>query len=327
MIGQALDEGRPLLMWGRTPYPHPGENLGTGNRCGHNPNKPEFHLFQPPEWLESTPSQVRKLLDAVMRYYDAPLTTLPTLGNLNGKRNRNGQPRQNRSEARAAEVLVMRAVILFTDFASLRVGTPQANGKFLHRSCVDLARQAGLLRKKESPEDEDEPSPRFWRAFRRLRMAGAFDVYLQYEEREDGSKRGRPAVKHVSQNWLVALGALSFRALELFRTWASNRIKRARLAFRENDPRRRDAKKARDDMRRDQSDNGLHTFAAKSKRLRSMFTKTAREEYLDQSMAYHAELIKQNPNAPPSQLARRVMREFPTFADWGRIEKTEKIVR
>lgn len=316
LLKDTAQMGHATIMWGRMPYPHPGHNLGTGNRCGHNPNRPEFHLFSEPGWSTSIPHVMRKLLEAVKGYYYAPLSTLPSLGNLNGRRNKNGDPRKNRSEARAAEVLVMRAILYFTEYASLRVGTPKADGRFVPRSCVELARLAGLLKKKADPSEPDEPSARFWRAFSRLRLAGAFDVYLQYEEKEDGSKRARPAIKRVNLNFLIALGAVSFEQLKKFRTHCSNALKKSRRAHRDEFPRESDAAKARDELRREQGERGVFTHGEAKRRDKVLKDDRTQAAYFAAARDHHAELVRRFPELSQSQIARKAMREFPSFDDW-----------
>lgn len=312
--------GRPSIMWGRTPYPYPGANLGTGNRCGHNPNRPEFHLFSEPGWSTSIPHVMRKLIEAVRGYYFSPLSTLPSLANLNGRRNKSGDPRKNRSEARAAEVLVMRAILYMTDYASLRVGTPKADGRFIPRSCAAVA---GLLKAKADPSEPDEPSPRFWRAFRRLRLAGAFDVYLQYDEKEDGSKRARPAIKRLNLNFLIALGAVSFEQLKKFRSNRANDIKKERREHREAFPTESDAAKARDDLRRQQGETGVYTFAAGKRRDKVLKDDRATAQYFAASRDFHADLVRRNPDLSQPEIARRAMREFPRLDDWLKARQDE----
>lgn len=323
MLNNTPHMGASTIMWGRTPYPHPGLNLGTGNRCGHNPNRPEFHLFSEPDWSTSIPHVMRKLIEAVKGYYYAPLSTLPSLGNLNGRRNLNGDPRKNRSEARAAEVLVMRAILYFTEYASLRVGTPRADGSFVPRSCTELARIAGLLKAKASPEEQDEPSKRFWRAFSRLRLAGAFDVYLQYEQKPDGSKRARPAIKHLNLNFLIALGAVSYEQLKKFRTHCSNMLKKSRREHREKFPTATDAATARDELRRAQGERGVFTHAASKRRDKTLKVEDVTAAYFAAVRDHHAALVTRFPELTPPEIARRAMREFPSLAEWLRARQDE----
>ena len=87
-------------MWGRAHYPHPGQWLGSGNRCGHRPASPAWHQFSEPETRKPLPHFIQTLIDKVRDYYAKP-SLLPTLANLSGKINKlSGKPRQNRSEAR-----------------------------------------------------------------------------------------------------------------------------------------------------------------------------------------------------------------------------------
>ncbi|ANF89329.1 plasmid replication protein repA (plasmid) [Pseudomonas antarctica] len=321
--GEDSQRDTTAIMWGRTPYPYPGQNLGTGNRCGHNPDSPEFHLFSEPKWFADMPSPIRKLMDAAQAYYDAPLETLPSLANLNGRRNKTGVPRKNRSEARVAEILITHAVFSCTEFSSLRVGTPKGDGGFIPRSCVELARIAGLLKKKKSDEEEDEPSPRFWRGFRRLRIAGAFDVHLQYEQMADGSKRGRPAIKRVNPNFLIALGAISYQALERFRTHCSNQVKKLRREYRARFPVASDANTARKQLRREQGDSGVRTFTMGHRKQQEHFKKTARDVYQQEILSFQAELAKRHPELTPRDIGLRAMKEFPVFNEWERVRQNE----
>ena len=312
----------PCIRWGRTLYPYHGANLGTGNRCGHNPNQPEFHLFREPEWATGVPHVMRKLIEAVKGYYYAPLDTLPSLANLNGRRNKSGDPRKNRSEARVAECLIMRAVLYSTEYASLRVGTPKADGGFIPRSCTELAKQAGLLKAKRDPAEPDEPSRRFWRAFSRLRLAGAFDVYLQYDVIEDGSKRARPAIKRVNLNFLIALGACSFEQLKKFRTYCANSLKISRRAHREEFPTASDAAKAREELRRQQGESGVYTYVAGKRRYKILKLDSGPAAYLAASRDHHADLVRRFPDLSPPEIAR-LARDFPSLDAWLRDRQLE----
>jgi len=215
-----LDTTSPF-MWGRAHYPHPGKWLGTGNRCGHRPGSPAWHQFNEPETRKPLPHFIQTLIDKVRDYYAKP-ALLPTLANLSGKINKlSGKPRQNRSEAREAESLVMKAILSRTDFASLRVGTPLPDGRFIHRTMVEIATIAGMIDKATGL-----PTQRFWRAIGRLKIGGAIDVHQQYETLEDGTIRARPGIKTVNMHFIVALGRISYEKLKAFRTHCSKALKR-----------------------------------------------------------------------------------------------------
>lgn len=309
-----------VIRWGKKVYPFAGRHLGTGNRCGHDPKKPEFHWFIEPSWAPNVPQIMRKLLEAVKGYYFTPLDLLPSLANLNGRKNKCGTPRKNRTEARAVEVLVLRAILYFVDYASLRVGTPKDDGGFIPRSCTEIARMAGLLRAKKDPNEPDEPSARFWRAFSRLRKSGAFDVHLQYVEKPDGTKRARPAIKRVNENFLIALGAVSAESLKRFRDHCSNQLKAARRAYREQFPIKSDAEKARKDLRRKQGDSGVvtHAVGAYRNNQKAKDSPESREQHNRESMAYFAELVKKHPDKSRMDIVRLQRSEFPDYDEWLR---------
>jgi hypothetical protein len=311
-------ESPPVLRWGKADYPYPGAYLGSGNRCGHDPKKPEHHLFNNPGWASNVPFIMAKLIKAVEGYYDAPMTTLPSVANLSGKRNKDGFPRQNRSERRIAQVLVAKAIIYCLEFATLRVGTPLANGEFKPRSCAEIAAIAGMLKIKKTPEEPDEPSPRFWRAFRSLRLGGAFDVYPQYDETSDG-KRARPAIKRVHLNFLIALGAVSAEALDTFRIRCRNRLNKKRRAFKDQFPVIEDAKKARTALRREQGESGIITHKGNAKRAAEAFKyDDLRSAYQAEQLAYQAHIVRSNPTLTAREASKILLKEFPSWTDWLR---------
>lgn len=304
------------LTWGRRPYDHPGKFLGTGNRCGHNPAQGEFERYCAPKKKGKLPYELQALVDAARDYYKRP-SLLPTLANLNGKSNSDGNPRCNRSEARAAESLVLSAIIQYTEFASLRVGTPLADGGFKHRSCGEIAAVAGLLAP-GSTEAYPQPNQRFWRAFRRLKIAGAFTVHKQYEIKPDGSKRARPAVKLLNPDFLLALGRIGFQKFEKFRKWCSNRIKKDRRKHHEQFPAARDAAEAR----RRLAMAGTGPKAMHKQRRGKADLPDVRDEkelqrqYNRQSAAYMNEVANANPGATYDQILQLVRIKYPPFQDW-----------
>lgn len=311
----AAVEEQPL-RWGRSLYAHPGEHLGTGNRCGHNPAQGEFERYCAPQTKRQPPKLLQALVEGARAYYKRP-ALLPTLANLNGKSNADGNPRCNRSEARAAESLVLSAIIQYTEFASLRVGTPMPDGGFKHRSCRELARVSGLLAP-GSTEDNPEPSQRFWRAFRRLKNAGAFTVHKQYEQRPDGSKRARPAVKLLNADFLLALGRVGYQRFKEFRDWCSNRIKKARKKYRQQFPADADAAEAR--RRLAMAGNGPKALY-KQRRGKpdipdAQDEREAQRQYNRQAAAYFAEVVANNPGASYDQVNKLVRIKFPPYQDW-----------
>ncbi len=304
------------LTWGRSTYTHPGLFWGTGNRCGHDPVKGEFERYCAPQTKRQPPKLLQALVEGAQAYYKSP-ALLPMLANLNGKANADGNPRCNRSEARAAESLVLSAVIQYTEFASLRVGTPLPDGGFKHRSCAELARVAGLLAPGSTPE-APEPSQRFWRAFRRLKIAGAFTVHKQYEQRPDGSKRARPAVKLLNADFLLALGKVGYQRFKEFRDWCSNRIKKARKKYRQQFPAAADAAEAR---RRLAMAGGGAKALRKQRRGKADMPDAndeleAQRRYNREAAAYSAQVVRDNPGASYAEINQLVRIKYPPFQEW-----------
>ncbi|WP_438403849.1 plasmid replication protein repA, partial [Aeromonas veronii] len=206
------------------------------------------------------PHFIQTLIDKVRDYYAKP-SLLPTLANLSGKINKlSGKPRQNRSEAREAESLVMQAILSRTDFASLRVGTPLPDGRFIHRTMVEIATIAGMVEDaidKETKQLVKRPTQRFWRAIRRLKVAGAIDIHQQYETKEDGAIRARPGIKTVNQHFLVALGRISYEKLKAFRTHCSKALKRDSDSHKQQFPDMHDPEIANRRLRDKQREKGI----------------------------------------------------------------------
>ncbi|EKA7351661.1 hypothetical protein OL320_003744 [Vibrio vulnificus] len=287
--------------------------VASGNRCGHDPKNPAWHLYNAKQTKNMIPHVIRKLHEKAVCYYESP-QLLPTLANLNGKINQDGQPRLNRSEAREADVLVLCAILNMTEYATLRVGTPLPNGDFIPRSCAEIAKVAGLVR------EDGDPSQRFWRAFRRLKLAGAFSMHRQYQEMPDGSKRARPAIKNLNFHFLVSLGAVGYEQLKKFRTWCSNKLKKARSKFREEFPTQNDAKHARNRLRMSQLTAGVNTHAFKTKRSKSVAdcdeNKELRRMYNLEQIAATSELMASGMSG--ADVRAELKRRFGSFEAWAK---------
>ena len=312
------------LMWGNAPYPHPGLWLGTGNRCGHRPQSPAWHLFNEPETRRPLPHFIQDLLDKVRDYYTKP-SLLPTLANLSGKINKlSGKPRQNRSEAREAESLVMQAILSRTDFASLRVGTPLPDGRFIHRSMLELATLAGMVEDtmdKETTQWVKRPTQRFWRAIRRLKVAGAIDVHLQHETRGDGTTRARPGIKTVNMHFLVALGRISYEKLKAFRTRCSKALKRDADAHKAQFPDMHDPEIANRRLREQQREKGVNTPPPPAADTSPVLgdrdqRKELQRQYSKAQLKFATNLYGQYPGRPETWYAEQLKRHFPSLDDW-----------
>ena len=93
----------------------PRTNPG-GNFCGHQPDAPRLELVRPTT-AKTRPGILRELQGRVRQYYSAP-RYIPSLNAANGSK------RQQRSERREACLLLLNAILEFTDLASLRCGVP-----------------------------------------------------------------------------------------------------------------------------------------------------------------------------------------------------------
>ena len=297
-------------------YPFSGENLGTGNRCGHVPESPAWHLYNPLKTKVKLPALISDFVEKAKAYYDSP-KILPTLANLNGKTNQDGQPRLNRSEIREAESLIMMAVFSMTEYSTLRVGTPLPNGDFVPRSCVDIATAAGLVK------EDGKPKQRFWRAFRNLKNAGAWQVHRQYQEMPDGSKRARPAIKNLNMHFLVAMGCCGYEKLKKFRTWCSNKLKKLRGKYRQDNPAASDAKYARNRVRMGQLMDGVNTHKFINKRTKSMFDADTTKELRRQYNLEQVELIAKMAEQGKAPTAAAIMKELGSFEQWIKLKQPQ----
>ena len=310
-----LDTTSPF-MWGRAHYPHPGKWLGTGNRCGHRPGSPAWHQFNEPETRKPLPHFIQTLIDKVRDYYAKP-ALLPTLANLSGKINKlSGKPRQNRSEAREAESLVMKAILSRTDFASLRVGTPLPDGRFIHRTMVEIATIAGMIDKATGL-----PTQRFWRAIGRLKIGGAIDVHQQYETLEDGTIRARPGIKTVNMHFIVALGRISYEKLKAFRTHCSKALKRDSDAHKQQFPNMHDPEIANRRLRDQQREKGIKTNRPPSTDKSPVMhdrdkSKELQRQYSKAQLEFATNLYGQYPGRTETWYGEQLRREFPNLDDW-----------
>lgn len=299
------------LFWGKRPYQFHGKWLGSGNRCGHNPAALNEDLFNYPK-KDRIQETVTDLLLGVSRYFHSPML-LPTLANLTGKKNNDGQLRSNRSEAREADALVLKAIIHSTDWSSMRVGTPKDDGTFKPRDGVYLAKVSGLAKRSIDADGVEtwEPTGRFWRAFRRLRIAGAIDVFNVFVTKSDGSKRARPAVKKVNQDFLVSMGVVTYAKLKKLRDWASKTVRARQNQFKAKYPGFDDAEKARQNL------------GIKKHKARSVNTKprpdlkgdaALQEKYARERLEAQAAHLLKGMKAATAKA--KVAQEFPPFERW-----------
>lgn len=206
----------PALKWGKVAYKYHGMHLGSGNRCGHNPAQLATGLLKLPEVKGGyRPALIEKLKKCADAYFADP-ASVPLLAYLSGVFNRDGTPRQNRSEGREAQSLILQAAFDAMDLKSLRVGTYTPTGDFNSLSFQDLAHRCGLVREYKSPETGEtsmKPCSRFWRGVSWLKKAGAWTVHEQYVETPEGP-RAVTAIKHFNAKFLRVLGRITKQGLK-----------------------------------------------------------------------------------------------------------------
>lgn len=262
------------------------------------------------------PHFIQTLIDKVRDYYAKP-SLLPTLANLSGKINKlSGKPRQNRSEAREAESLVMQAILSRTDFASLRVGTPLPDGRFIHRTMVEIATIAGMIDKATGL-----PTQRFWRAIRRLKVAGAIDIHQQYETQEDGAIRARPGIKTVNMHFLVALGRFSYEKLKAFRTHCSKALRRDADAHKQQFPDLHDPEIANRRLREQLREKGISTTAPPAADTSPVIRdrdqrKELQRQYSKAQLEFATNLYGQYPGRTETWYGEQLRQHFPSLDDW-----------
>lgn len=232
MSAMMADDGPQPLSWGSRIYQYPGLFLGTGNRCGHDPlklavDRLDLHVPNGGHW----PKLIQVGIKRIQAYFDNARALEP-LAYLSEKHNKDGTPRQNRSEAREGHALVLSVIFTYLDLKSLRVGYYPTNGAFVSISFLDIARRCSMTCQVKARNDAGEvivgqykevPTSRFWGVIRDLKKAGAISVFEQYEEKDAG-KRALTAIKTLSEKFLRLITGWNPKRIETARKRASGRV-------------------------------------------------------------------------------------------------------
>lgn len=315
-------------------YPHSGRYLGTGNRCGHDPASPAWHKFKQPAKKKPLPLIVQKLIEGIKSYYYAPHEVMPTLADLSGSVNKDGSSRKPRTDGCEPAVLIMQAILQFTEFASLRVGTPRSNGDFVNRYCDEIAVVSGLVTD-ASDSDNVIPSQRFWRGWKKLKASGAFSVHKVYrviegefETKADGSRapkmRACSAIKVLNPDFLVATKLITYAQLDALRDFCSDKLKKTKQTFSRKNPEDTDAKKALNKLKMRQVLGGSAKSAvAKVNKTVSDTPKSSnspelKRQYGQELAAYATELSVEHPDKPPSWVRERAREKYHSFDIWAK---------
>ncbi|MCS4309677.1 hypothetical protein M2404_004054 [Rheinheimera pacifica] len=295
----------------------PGPFSGTGNRCGHQPDRPAFLKWTAPKTKREYPRVVKLVLEKLRDYYYQP-KSMPTLCYLNTSKKKYGGYRQNRSEIREAEVLLLSAVYSRLDWASGRVGTPRFNGEFDAVSHKDLAAIMG----DKFVRNDGRPRTRYYDAWENCARAGAWEVYKRFETNEDGDIRAKNAIKKVNFDFIVALTGISYEAISELRRYASGRIKTARQKYTLAHPGKKDQENAKEKLFK------AFVFKDRQRELRKQAKKSQtpkpmpaeKKKKLDSSLAreinaYMVQLIKDNADkaADRKWLEAEVKRRYPDY--------------
>jgi len=183
-----------------------------GNYCGHSPESPRLGLVKDVASPgKSLPGILTELQERIKRYYSKP-AVMPSLRNAN----QSAKGRQQRSERREACLLMLSAIVSFTDLVSLRCGVPTKNG-FMSLTLDYLVEYTGLhMRRAE-------------RAMADLKRANLITCSQPRQLKDDGTYRGLAAVKAVNKLLFAAFGLVKRLQHETQRATArlAKKIKKA----------------------------------------------------------------------------------------------------
>lgn len=303
--------------------------LGSGNRCGHDPQNPDFKILNFTHTDKKIPLIQATLIDSVKAYYDNP-GLLPSLFQILGTKNKDGRFRSNRSCIRDAEVRVLTALLSLTDYTTLKIGTPCANGDFLNRHFGEIARSADLLDKR-STQDMPIANRRFYRVIKRLKKAGILQVDKQYRVIDgefdltpQGTLKPRIralySIKTISQDFLLSLGVVSLKSLKEFRDWCSSTYKAKRDKFNAQNVSARTANEARKRLKFKSEIGGDIATATKNINLNQNKTKPISSDDKKAYALARVELVKalkaEYPEAQFPWIVSKLGQQLPSIDIW-----------
>ena len=200
-----------------------------GNRCGHNPNNPQF--FAPPEAHKLRPSVIQYAIKNLEHFYENPSKWLSSLKAVRESK------RQQRTEGRSREATIIGILLHYVDLASLRVGFPDQSGDFVSLDMRFLARQVGWRTHEDDEKDDERIKKglkpknkgfkRTWRSINNLKRAGYITVHRRFKIEKNGEKaqyKGLAAIRTLNPKVFLELGVSLFK-LELKRKEATRRLK------------------------------------------------------------------------------------------------------
>ena len=233
-VGRLFGRGNPSSYSNHHKYT-PRINNG-GNFCGHDPENPRWHCYQPP--LKLLPIQ-KKTQAKLKEFYSAP-DLLPRLTRVlsNGDErsfNNNGQRRQVSSERREHIALVMQWVVGRFNFATGDLGFRKySDGQTMGIAIDTIADELSL---NYSAVQE---------ALSHLYHAGYMDYTERYETAKchddmgeiEGYKRRLISIRSVSPCFFIDLG-ISYKEIIGAQTYAKQKWEQARKKYWEKKSRKR----------------------------------------------------------------------------------------
>lgn len=162
-----------------------GAQVGSGNRCGHNPAAPCLTPLEPAG--RNLPPIITAVIDRFERYYDSP-SILPALNAVNGS------TRQQRSERREALSIVFHLIMKYFNLLTGRIEIPTARNGFIGLTIDWIASKCNLGYK------------RVQRALADLEAAGIIEVKRRAERISESGYRGIASIKRVSTHLFRIFG-------------------------------------------------------------------------------------------------------------------------
>ena len=201
----------------------------SGNWCGHDPNAPKF--FEPNTKHANRPDIIQWATANLQRFYNKPTKWLKSL------HSSRESARQQRTEGRERDADVLGVLLHYTELASLRVGVPLDDGKFISLDMKFIAKKLGWRSDADDKNDLEriacgvEPLnrgvKRVWRSITALKRAGYLTVHQRCEKNLEGEKpyKGLPAVRCIQPKlfWDLGIGGTKLRAK---REQAAKRLKK-----------------------------------------------------------------------------------------------------
>ena len=232
---------------------NPGSSINIRKSVWPSKRQPGVSPLHPPPTKKKYPWQLKEILARVDGYYASP-DLMPTLAYQCKTVNKDGSFRQNRSELRESQVVMLKAVYSMTDWASARVGIPlyAGHGEFKPYTHIDIAKEmnrignsARIWTIKDDAQKDLRPNSAYWAAWHSLEKSAAWESFRVYEKNDDGDLRAKPAIKKLNVDFIVAATGLSFKTISKLRTWSSRSTRKKRDSWKSENPDFFDQTKAR----------------------------------------------------------------------------------